>query len=148
MNKAIFPGSFDPFTIGHAAIIKAAAPLFDEIIIAVGNNSEKKYLFDLEKRISIISAFAATNKKIQIQSYSGLTIDFCNKNNCKYIIRGLRNTIDFEYEKAIQEANTSMNRSIQTLYFIPDANKNFISSSIVRDIYKNGGDIAKYINFN
>lgn len=144
IRKAVFPGSFDPITVGHADVIERALPIFDKIIIAIGINSEKKYMFSLEKRIDFIKAHFKEEPKIEITTYSGLTIDFCKKNNADFIVRGLRNPADFEFEKAIAQTNRKLAK-IDTVFFLTSAKTAFISSSIVRDILRNKGDVSGFV---
>lgn len=141
MRKAIFPGSFDPITLGHVDIINRGLPLFDEIIIAIGVNSEKKYMFPLEDRVRFIKEHYKNEPKIKVKTYSGLTIDFCKKMNVDFILRGLRNPADFEFEKAIAQTNRKL-ATIETVFLLTSATTSFISSSIVRDVFKHGGDIS------
>ena len=141
MRKAVFPGSFDPITLGHVDIIKRAIPLFDEITIAIGVNAEKNYMFTLEQRKSFIQkAFFAENK-ISVKTYTGLTVDYCKEINADFILRGLRNPADFEFEKAIAQTNRKLS-GIETVFLLTSAETSYISSSIVRDILKNRGDAS------
>lgn len=142
---AVFPGSFDPITNGHVNIIEKTLPLFDNIIVGIGNNSEKKYLFSLDKRKSWIEELFAKEPKIKVIAYDGLTVKFCREHNSKYIIRGVRNAGDFEFEKSIAQLNKTMSSEIETVFFIPDPTFSFIASSIVREIIKNNGDIRKLV---
>ena len=144
MRRAIFPGSFDPITLGHVDIINRALPLFDEIIIAIGINSDKSYMFSLEDRIRFIQENYANEPKIKVETYTGLTIDFCKKVNVDFILRGLRNPADFEFEKAIAQTNRKLS-NIETVFLLTSATTSFISSSIVRDVYRHGGDISKFV---
>ncbi len=144
MNIAIFPGSFDPITNGHVDIIKRALPLFDKIIIAIGVNSDKKYMFPLEQRKQFISDTFANESKINVDTYQGLTIDFCKKTGADFILRGLRNPADFEFEKAIAHTNRILS-NIETIFLLTSVETSFISSSIVRDILKYEGDVSKLV---
>tara|TARA_B100000575_G_C22896119_1_gene521231 strand:+ start:52 stop:516 length:465 start_codon:yes stop_codon:yes gene_type:complete len=144
MRRAIFPGSFDPITLGHQDIIERSNSLFDEIIIAVGTNSDKKYMFTLEQRMKFISNTFTGKKSIYVASYEGLTIEFCKKSNADFIIRGLRNPADFEFEKAIAHTNRSLS-GIETVFLLTETNTSFISSSIVREVISNKGDYTKLV---
>ena len=139
MKKAIFPGSFDPITNGHYDLIKRSIPLFDEIIVAIGINSEKKYMFPLDERKRFIEEAFANEPSISVVTYEGLTIDLCKKLKAQFILRGLRNPADFEFEKAIAHTNRKLSK-IETVFLLTAANTSYISSSIVRDVIRNGGE--------
>lgn len=139
MRKAVFPGSFDPITIGHEDVIRRAIPLFDEIVIAIGVNSEKKYMFTLEDRKKFIEDTFINDPKITVVTYEGLTVDLCNKLDASFILRGLRNSTDFEFEKTIAHINKKLG-NIETIFMLTDVNTSYISSSVVREVLKNGGD--------
>ena len=139
MKVALFPGSFDPITLGHYDIINRGVQLFDKIIIAIGVNSEKKYMFSLEERKRFIEEAFADEPKVEVTTYEGLTIDFCKKVGAEFILRGLRNPADFEFEKAIAHTNRQLSK-IETVFLLTAARTSFISSSIVRDVLRNGGD--------
>ncbi|REE82880.1 phosphopantetheine adenylyltransferase [Lutibacter oceani] len=144
MRRAIFPGSFDPITLGHVDIINRALPLFDEIIIAIGINADKKYMFSLKERVNFIKENYKNEPKIKVLTYTGLTTDFCEKVNVDFILRGLRNPADFEFEKAIAQTNRKLS-GIETVFLLTSADTAFISSSIVRDVFRHGGDITKFV---
>jgi pantetheine-phosphate adenylyltransferase len=139
MRKAIFPGSFDPITLGHEDIINRALPLFDEIVIAIGVNADKKYMFSLEDRKRFIEETFQNEPKISVITYEGLTIDLCHKINANFILRGLRNPADFEFEKAIAHTNRRLSK-IETVFLLTAAKTSYISSSIVRDVIRNHGE--------
>ena len=144
MRRAIFPGSFDPITLGHSDIRERGIHLFDEIIIAIGSNAEKKYMFSEEQRKSFIEKAFKGEKKIKVDIYSGLTIDYCQKVNAQFILRGLRNPADFEFEKAIAHTNRKLS-GIETVFLLTSSGKSYISSSIVRDVIRNGGDYTSLV---
>ena len=143
-KTAVFPGSFDPLTLGHTDIIDRGLPLFDEIIIAIGTNSSKKYMFSLEERKEFIEKTYAGQPKIRVDTYEGLTIDYCAKVGSQFILRGLRNPADFEFEKAIAQTNRKMSE-IETVFLLTSADTSYISSSIVRDILFNKGDVSMLV---
>lgn len=144
-KTAIFPGSFSPFTIGHQSIVDRALPLFDKIIISIGINSEKNQYFSIEERLEWIKDVYANNAKIEVKFYEGLTVDFCKKENANYILRGLRDSHDFKFEKGIAQMNKDLNKEVETIFIITPPEISHISSSIIRDIIKNGGDVSKFI---
>lgn len=141
MKKAVFPGSFDPITLGHVDIINRAIPLFDEIIIAIGINADKKYMFSLEERMKFIMDTYKDVSKVTVKTYSGLTVDYCKEIGADFILRGLRNPADFEFEKAIAITNRKLT-GIETVFLLTSAETSYISSSIVRDIIRNNGDAS------
>ena len=145
MSIAVFPGSFDPITVGHVDIINRAVPLFEKIIIGIGNNIEKKYMFTIKKREEWIKKTFSGNPKIEVISYDGLTVEFCKKVNAKFIVRGLRNSNDFEFEQAIAQMNKAMANDIETVFIPGNPNHSAISSSIVRDIIRNNGDVKLFV---
>jgi pantetheine-phosphate adenylyltransferase len=141
MKRAVFPGSFDPITLGHVDIIERALPLFDEIILAIGINLEKKYMFSLEERVRFLEDTFKGESKIIVKTYNGLTVDFCVKEKAAFILRGLRNTIDLEFEKTIGQTNYRL-AGIETVFLISSPGKSHVSSTVVRDIKKHGGDYS------
>ena len=144
MKCAVFPGSFDPITLGHLDILERSIPLFDEIIIGVGSNSEKKYMFPLSKRMAFIEEIFSEYKSVSVAKYQGLTIEFCKKVQANFIIRGLRNPADFEFEKAIAHTNRKLS-GIETVFLLTSAKTSFIRSSIVREIISNRGDYTQLV---
>ena len=144
MKKAVFPGSFDPITIGHIDIIKRGLDIFDEIIIAIGVNADKKSMFSLEDRMKHLEIAFKDEPKIKIKNYTGLTVDFCKSENVSYILRGLRNSTDFTYEQSIAQANYRL-AEIESVFLICSPEISFISSTIVRDVIRNGGDYTKMV---
>jgi pantetheine-phosphate adenylyltransferase len=144
MRKAIFPGSFDPITLGHVDIIKRSLPLFDEIVIAIGVNADKKYMFTLEERKRFIEETFKDAPSVSVITYQGLTIELCEKLESKFILRGLRNPADFEFEKAIAHTNRTLS-NVETVFLLTAADTSFISSSIVRDVIRNGGAYQKLV---
>ncbi len=150
MNKkiAVFPGSFDPITLGHYDIIIRGLNLFDKIVIAIGKNFEKKNMFSLKKRKQWIQkTFLSFSQKIEIDSFNGLTISFCIKRKAKFLLRGIRNQLDFEFEKNIYFINKELDKKhiIETVYLFSSYDKSHINSYIVRDVIKNGGDYTTFV---
>ena len=144
MKKAIFPGSFDPITLGHVDIINRGVTLFDEVIVAIGENSSKNYMFTIEERKRFIENTFKDNPKVSVVSYSGLTTDFCKEIGVDFILRGLRNPADFEFEKAIAQTNRHLS-TLETVFLLTSAQTSFISSSIVREIIRFDGDYQKLV---
>ncbi|MCR5861982.1 pantetheine-phosphate adenylyltransferase [Flavobacterium sp. J372] len=138
-KTAVFPGSFDPITLGHYDIIKRGVGLFDKVVVAIGVNAEKKYMFPLEERKRFIEEAFKDEPKVEVITYQGLTIDLCKKIGAQFILRGLRNPADFEFEKAIAHTNRELSQ-IETVFLLTAARTSYISSSIVRDVLRNGGD--------
>ena len=145
MKIGVFAGSFDPITRGHEDIVLQAMPLFDEIIIAIGVNIDKKYAFPLEDRIKWIENTFTEYPKVKVVSYQGLTVDLCKKMKAGFIIRGLRNTTDFEYESIIAEANKKLNPEVETVFFLSKPELRCVSSTVVRDVLKNNGNASAFI---
>ena len=142
---AVFPGSFDPFTIGHEAIIRRAMSIFDEIIIAVGANALKKNFYSLETRKEMIQKVFETEPRVRVDHYEGLTVDYCKKNGAGYLLRGLRTSADFEFERAIGQVNKSLAPGIESVFLLTAPEHSYINSSIVRDIIINRGDASKFV---
>ena len=144
MKRYVFPGSFDPITLGHQDIIHRVLPMCDELVIAVGENLDKKYMFTLKERLGFINKTHSNDVKIKVKSFKGLTIDFCKSVEATAIIRGLRNPADFEFEKSIAQMNRRLS-GIETLFLLTAADYSYISSSIVREIIKNNGDYSSLV---
>jgi len=142
---AIFPGSFDPITLGHESIVRRAMPVFDKIIIAIGYNADKDSFFSLEERKDFIKQVFSDCKNIEVDHYEGLTVDYCKKVNAKYILRGLRTSSDFEYERAIAQSNKAMYNGIETVFLLTMPEHTPINSTIVRDVLRHGGDASMFI---
>ncbi|MDR0421150.1 MAG: pantetheine-phosphate adenylyltransferase [Prevotellaceae bacterium] len=142
---AIFPGSFDPFTIGHESLVIRALQLFDKIIIAVGHNAQKHGFFSIDARMEMIQKIFEGNNRIEVDSYDGLTVDYCRKKNIYFIIRGLRTSADFEFERSVGQVNKQMERKIETVFLLTSTKYTPISSSIVRDILANNGNANQFI---
>lgn len=142
---AVFPGSFDPITVGHESIVRRALALFDRVIIAIGQNSEKKSYFSIEQRIDWIKKVFENDSRVIVESYTGLTVDFCRSHNARYILRGLRTAADFEFERAIAQVNKAMFSEIESVFLLTLPEHTPINSTIVREILKNGGDVSKFV---
>ncbi len=145
MNRAVFPGSFDPITMGHVSVVKRALPLFDEVIIAIGLNSEKIGMFSVLQRKQWIEEVFADEPKVKVEMFEGLTVDFCKKQQARFILRGLRTAADFEFERGIGQVNRTLAPQIDTVFILTEAEYTPISSSIVRDVIRHGGDISKLV---
>ncbi|MEN9444962.1 MAG: pantetheine-phosphate adenylyltransferase [Bacteroidota bacterium] len=145
-KTAVFPGSFDPFTIGHESVVLRALPLFDQIIVAIGYNSAKNSgYFSIDERITFINTVFAQHPKVSVQAYEGLTVDYCKSIEASYILRGLRTAADFEYERAIAQINNAMSPQIETFFMLTKPEHSAISSSIVREILRHKGDVRQFI---
>jgi pantetheine-phosphate adenylyltransferase len=145
-NKtALFPGSFDPFTIGHEAILTRAANLFDEIIIGIGFNSEKKGFFPIEKRLDIIRKVCKNFNNVSVDTYSALTVQYCEEKNIHYILRGLRTAADFEFERAVAQMNRKLKQDIETVFLLTEPDHTPVSSSVIREILRYGGNVDQFI---
>ncbi len=145
MNVCVFPGSFDPITSGHVDIVKRALPLFDKIIIGIGINSQKNSLFTLEQRTQWIKDVFTHKPKVEVDCFEKLTADFCKKVHAKWILRGLRNASDFDYEKTISQLNYIVGDGVETIFLISQPEFSHISSTIVREIIKGGGDASPFL---
>ena len=145
MKICLFPGTFDPITKGHVDIINRARPLFDKIIIGIGVNSNKKPMFSLENRIDWINQVFAHDENVIADSYEGLTVDYCKKIESKYILRGIRYVADFEYERAIADMNAMLDDDIETIFLTSSAKFASFSSTLVREVHRNGTDVSQFI---
>jgi len=145
MKIAVFPGSFDPITLGHQNVVERALPLFDKIIVAIGNNTSKKYHFSLNQRIDFIKQTFNNNPKIEVATYDGLTINFCKQQNAKFILRGIRNVTDYSYENSIAQMNKALENEIETIFMATIPEFSAINSTIIRDILINGGNVNQFI---
>lgn len=144
---AIFPGSFDPFTKGHEDIVLRGLKIFDEVVIAIGYNSKKKHYFDVHKMAKLIAGCFNGDERISVIVYNELTANLAKKYKAKYILRGLRNTTDFEYENSISQVNRKLNKEIETVFLITSPRYAAISSSIIREIHKYGADITDFLPY-
>jgi pantetheine-phosphate adenylyltransferase len=144
-RRAVFPGSFDPFTIGHEAIVRRALSLFDEIVIALGANALKKNYYTLETRKDMITRVFRDEPRIVVDHYEGLTVDYCRKINAGYLIRGLRTSADFEFERAIAQVNKVMAPEVESVFLLTVPEHSHINSTIVRDIIRSGGDASRFV---
>lgn len=142
---AVFPGSFDPFTVGHEEIVKRGLRIFDKIIIAVGVNALKKEFLDIDTRVELIRKVFQYTDRVVVEPYSGLTVDFCRAVGAHVIIRGLRTAADFEYERAVGQANRAMDAQVETVFILTSTEHTFISSTIVRNVYMNGGNVDRFL---
>jgi pantetheine-phosphate adenylyltransferase len=145
MKVGIFPGSFDPITVGHIDLIERSLPLFDKVILAIGQNSQKKYLFSLEQRRDWLEDIAAMYENTEVDTYEGLTVNFAKEKDAGYLIRGLRNASDFDYEKTISQLNNIVGSGLETIFFIAQPGMSHISSTIVREIIKGKGDVSAFV---
>lgn len=141
---AVFPGSFDPYTKGHESIVEKALGLFDEIVIGIGDNLTKKYMFDLDTRIKHIQSIYKNEKRVKVFVFQGLTVDFCKEIGAQYMVRGLRDTKDFEYERNIAQMNLMIS-GIESVFFMTVSEYAAVNSTIVREIHKNGGNIDLFV---
>ena len=144
MKRAVFPGSFDPLTLGHQDIVERGATIFDEIIVGIGHNAEKSHMFSIKQRKQFIAQCFQDNPKVKVLDYQGLTIDFCKSVGANYLLRGVRNNGDFEFEKDIARTNRELS-NIETVFLLTSIQTSFISSSIVREIIRNKGDYKRFV---
>jgi len=144
-NIAVFPGSFDPITKGHESVIKMAVPLFHKLYVAIGLNAEKKSFFPLEHRMEWIRQVFREHPTVEVIEYSGLTVDLCKRLGAGYLLRGLRTSADFEFERSIGQTNRKLNPHVETVFFLTAAEYTSLNSSIVRDIVRHGGDASAFV---
>ncbi len=144
-KTALFPGSFDPFTLGHEDIVRRALPLFDELYIGIGENQDKRYQFTLDERVRMVESFYADEPRIHVVPYRGLTVDFARQLGVDFLLRGIRNPSDFEFEKAIAQANRQLVPDLDTVFLLTTARYAYISSSIVRDVLRHHGDASVFL---
>lgn len=144
-RRALFPGSFDPITLGHFDVIERALPLFDEIVVGIGENAAKQYMFSLEQRLEWIQKSFARQPKVRVVSYRGLTVAFAKSLGVRFILRGLRNPADFEFEKAIAHTNRKLSSEVEMVFLLTSSGQSYISSGIVRDVIRNGGDYRPFV---
>jgi pantetheine-phosphate adenylyltransferase len=142
---AVFPGSFDPFTLGHESVVRKALPMFDQIVVGIGQNSTKKSMFSFEQRKTWIENTFADCPQVTVVPYQGLTINFCDEINSQFILRGLRNANDFQYESQIAQMNQALNNNVLSVFVVCDAKYAAINSTIVREIHKNKGDVSQFL---
>lgn len=142
---AVFPGSFDPITTGHEDIVLRGAGLFDEVVVAIGVNTTKNYLFSLEQRVAFVEQTFAGHSNIRVAQYEGLTVEFCKSIGAKYILRGLRTSTDFEYESTIANMNKAISDGIETILLVTSPELSHVQSTVLREIYKNSGDISSFL---
>jgi pantetheine-phosphate adenylyltransferase len=145
MKTAVFPGSFDPITRGHESIVRRALPLFDKIIVAIGANADKSGYFPIKKRLKWLNETFKDLPQVSVESYEGLTVDFCKKMNAMYIIRGLRTSADFEFERSVAQVNLKLVAEIETVFLLTLPEYVMVTSSIVREVHKHGGNIEQFI---
>ena len=144
-NKAVFPGSFDPFTLGHHSVVTRALPLFDKVVIAIGKNTQKNGFFTIDERIEMIRGVYADQPKIEVTAYDGLTIDFCKSIGANFMLRGIRTVSDFEYECAISQMNQLMDPQVETVFLLTTSELTPVNSTIVRDILTYGGNVSQFV---
>ena len=142
---AVFPGSFDPFTVGHESIVLRALDLFDKIIVAIGKHSSKQPLFKIETRVEMVNKVFKSYNQVSVDSFEGLTVDFCRKVEASYLLRGIRTSADFEYERAIAQINKKMLPTVESIFLLTSPEHTPVNSTIIRDIIRNGGDASQFL---
>lgn len=144
MRRGLFPGSFDPFTKGHEVVVRKALTLFDEVVIGVGVNSTKTYMFDLDKRLKHIRSLFEGETRVRVETFHTLTVEYCKDIHAGFIIRGLRDSKDFQFERSIAHMNKAIS-DVETVFFLTNTEYSAINSTIIREIYRNGGAIDKFV---
>ena len=144
-TNALYPGSFDPITLGHTDVIERCAPMFSKLYIGVGTNTSKKYLYSMEQRVDMLKEIYKGNNRVEVVSFDGLTVDLCKDLDCEVIVRGIRSTTDMEYERAIAESNQKLNEKIETIFLFSSPQVSSISSSIVRELIRNKADVSRFV---
>ncbi|MGB0430666.1 MAG: pantetheine-phosphate adenylyltransferase [Bacteroidia bacterium] len=144
-KTALYPGSFDPITLGHTDVIERSTQLFDKIYIGVGTNTSKKYLYNKEQRVQMLEEIYKNNDRVEVVAFDGLTVDLCKELDCEVIVRGIRSTTDMEYERAIAESNQKLNDRIETIFLFSSPQVSSISSSIVRELIRNKADVSRFV---
>jgi pantetheine-phosphate adenylyltransferase len=144
-KTALYPGSFDPITLGHTDVIERSTQLFDKIYIGVGTNTSKKYLYNKEQRVQMLEEIYKKNDRVEVVAFDGLTVDLCKELDCEVIVRGIRSTTDMEYERAIAESNQKLNDKIETIFLFSSPQVSSISSSIVRELIRNKADVSRFV---
>ncbi|MDA3890658.1 MAG: pantetheine-phosphate adenylyltransferase [Salinivirgaceae bacterium] len=145
MKIAVFAGSFDPFTKGHESVVLRALPLFDKIIVAIGNNTSKNGFLSIGERIELITEVFQSETKVEIDAYEGLTVDYCKRVHANFMLRGIRTAADFEYERAVAQMNKSMLPSVESVFLLTTPELTPVNSTIVRDILRHGGDVSQFL---
>ncbi|MFY0674967.1 MAG: pantetheine-phosphate adenylyltransferase [Bacteroidia bacterium] len=144
-TNALYPGSFDPITLGHTDVIERCAPMFNKVYVGVGTNTNKKYLYSMEQRVQMLKEIYKGNDRVEVVAFDGLTVDLCKELDCEVIVRGIRSTTDMEYERAIAESNQKLNDKIETIFLFSSPQVSSISSSIVRELIRNKANIAQFV---
>ncbi len=142
---AVFPGSFDPFTVGHESVVRRSVHLFDQLIVAVGINTGKRALLSVESRVAMINDIFHDMEKVSADAFEGLTVDFCKKVNANYMVRGIRTAADFEYERAIAQVNKRMLPDVESIFLLTSPEHTPVNSTIIRDIIRNRGDASQFL---
>ena len=142
---AVFPGSFDPFTLGHHSVVTRALPLFDEVVVGIGRNTLKNGFFSIDERVELIESVYRDEPKVRVEAYDGLTVDYCQRIGAAFMLRGIRTVADFEYECAISQMNQLMRPGVETVFLLTTPELTPVNSTIVRDILNYGGDVSQFV---